>query len=1279
MVNTTQFYKTKIALAVVLSIGLSACGDSEGDAGSTSTSASTTTSDANQNTVDNQDELTGTVQGVVVDSNANPLAGVMVYLGAQETVTNAGGQYVFTDVAVTNVSGVNNEGNETANGLASTLVVTIGGTDEFLGALVTVTPQAQVNNTGGQGAVTGGNGASGSDGATCTPGAGGSTTSTDESTTTDSTTALTTTVTVTTTNTLVTGSVPPIYDVTEETETVVTDGGGSVVSESKVTTSSVGDGGSCTAGSGGSGGAGGNASNGSNSDTTIQTFIDGFTAEAGIAVLPMLNAGAYGYIRDCRTGQPLAETTNVLSLDFVATSSDVSTIIPGNGTQLTNSEHTATISADADGKFSLANLAANSTYTISAKEGWFITGSPTVSTASEGSSEFLGTIEACPVSFIDTDLTPGAPYIKSVAGSIGETTGADNTNFEYEVLSKGIDGTDGITLNFSEAISAADVDVADIVVTLAGNAEDTTQTTVEVASATLADDGKSLTVVLAEALGDEQRFSIWFPQHQYVDNKENAIVTGDTSAATDPVTPLDSVETSMSTTADAEDDLVIDTLFGDGPGSVELGIASDLFSQETGKVGYIRTRLCTYIAPPETPEGLTGEQLVKTLDAALLAVSPLWDNSGDTVDTTASNLNGQEDVLANRDTGERLQNRFGGTVTNDTAVIVGTVENATGISGAVVAGTGIGTVAATTLAADNSYRMPVTVTSHGTQVVVTPTGAFGVTGTPVTVTLEDKVAPTTILQENYELWAVESDYSGTTFDLGTGAVGGGGEVTEGVITGADGDPLIYIQQRHLSPTGADNRADRYEEFDAFAFATDLTILGDANPNPLYSAPGFAGWDERGNSLGVAFSETIATGAVAPLQSASVTVALTGVLNGLTTDVDGNLIVGVPDTANSGATTIPNTNEDLARFTVSDMVDYANNDHDEAIDFTNGSIVDTQGNLANANSAARVVIRDAMPAFVTAASWDGSNLVITFNETVVPDGDGAVKDTLVLTNLDDTTDDLDLELNDTLDFPVQGAYSLNTAGDELTVAVDASNISGLFQNGSNDVFLFDSDGDTVAENHLALNFDVIKDARGNSWETFDRDENPAFTVDAVAGGGDDRIGRYLVDAPRFMLHNDVGIFTITKQTLGYDDDVSPGTDDDGVVTVRFTFSHPIDLLDDNDSVNVGDQRSAFRLLLDGAQVADYSGSTTLTLDQANEIFQFDLDGPAFGNPAANFLNVGLGFEAAFSTDFKTIQVIMAETANTVIAGTSQVIFQSQIDSVITDEFLNNETYTVVNSN
>ncbi|MDO6505992.1 carboxypeptidase-like regulatory domain-containing protein [Colwellia sp. 4_MG-2023] len=1144
MVNKTQFYKTKVALAVVLSLGLAACGDSDGDA---NTSTSETVVEDNGGNTSEQAQGTGTVQGTVLDTNGLPVMGATVSLAGSTVTTDASGYYHFTSVPLSGVDGSNNT---TSNGSAYT--VTITGPDGYASGTVSVT-----------------------------------------------------------------------------TNNIQIDSGNN----------------------------GSNTEDSTNNGEQI-TWFDGFLAQAETANLPMFSAQVTGVLRDCNTGAALPAGVKV-ALDFTA----VTTTGTNGNSSVDLGVPTFTTVTGENGTFSFDALPTDSDLTL-AVEGYTSvtnTGTPTefelggVSTVSEGIVNNLGDMNVCMITSND-DVEP---YIASVAGSIDTIEAADN--YQYVVLSKGIDGTTGITLNFNEAMSAANFDASDVVVTKASGTA-SAQIELDVAlntdgtpNVTLAADGMSLTVVLADALDDGQRFSVWFPQWQYTDTSGNVIVTGDGSATSaDPLA----------------DNLIIDE-GADFGGSTEFGIASDVFSQQTGKIGYIRTRLCTYVPPSETPEGLTGEQLVKTLDSSLLAVSPLWDNDGDAGSTVISNLNGQENAVAGLDTGERLLNRFASTsitsIVNDTAVIVGSVENASGITATVVSGSG---TPGTATFSGNDFEFPITQTVHGAEFLLTPTGSFGVTGDTLTVTVEDKVAPTTILQENYELWALEADYSATTASAGTGAAGSGGEVTEGSITGDEGDPIIYIQPRHLSPTSSSNLSERYEEFSALEFSEK--IADGLNDNPLYSAPGYSAWTERGNSLGVAFSETIAVGTTSPLESASVDLTLTGVLNGLTTDIDGNLIVGTVDTA--GNTVIPKSGQDLARFTVADMVDFANNDHGEAIDFTNGSIVDTRGNLANANSAARVVIQDAMPPFVTAAYWDGSNVVMTFNETIVPVGSGANADTLIFKDLTAVGTDYSVTLSSTATFPAAGAYSLNTAGNELTLAVDATSISGLFQNGSNDIFLFDSNGDNDAENHVALNFDDIEDVQGNSWATFDRDENSALTVDSDADSTNDRFGRYLVDAPRFMVYNDVGIFTITKQTIGYSDaNATPAGDDDGIVTLRFTFSHPIDL----DGTAMGNA-------LDAVAIGGTFSGPTMTLDEANAILQLDLDGPANATLGqADFLNVGLTFSATFSSDYKTILIETAEGGEgtglaNIIAGTSQVVFQTQVDSEITDEFLNNETYTVVNS-
>jgi hypothetical protein len=73
-----------------------------------------------------------------MDTNGNPLKDVTVYLAGKTTKTDAGGIYVFNDVPVVNTTSSN-----VANSTANALQVTIAAPTGFLGATVTVTPQAQ--------------------------------------------------------------------------------------------------------------------------------------------------------------------------------------------------------------------------------------------------------------------------------------------------------------------------------------------------------------------------------------------------------------------------------------------------------------------------------------------------------------------------------------------------------------------------------------------------------------------------------------------------------------------------------------------------------------------------------------------------------------------------------------------------------------------------------------------------------------------------------------------------------------------------------------------------------------------------------------------------------------------------------------------------------------------------------------------------------------------------------------------------------------------------------
>jgi len=141
MINKSML--SMIAASAIL--GLTGCGDDSDNTRITTDTNTNTVTDNNSNRISN---AKGTVTGTVMDTNGNPLSGVSVSLVGQTTTTDTAGIYVFNDVAVTSTVNPN-----TAVG-GNQLQVTISAPTGYLGATVTVTPQAQqissdADNSGG--------------------------------------------------------------------------------------------------------------------------------------------------------------------------------------------------------------------------------------------------------------------------------------------------------------------------------------------------------------------------------------------------------------------------------------------------------------------------------------------------------------------------------------------------------------------------------------------------------------------------------------------------------------------------------------------------------------------------------------------------------------------------------------------------------------------------------------------------------------------------------------------------------------------------------------------------------------------------------------------------------------------------------------------------------------------------------------------------------------------------------------------------------------------------
>jgi len=127
--------------AAVLVAGFTGC--SSDTTNITEPSTSTSTTSGNNDTISTPK---GTVTGTVMDTNGNPISNVKVGLAGMSATTDASGIYVFNEVPVINTaSSVGLLANQTRH---NPLQVTITAPDGYMGATVTVTPEAQQISSG---------------------------------------------------------------------------------------------------------------------------------------------------------------------------------------------------------------------------------------------------------------------------------------------------------------------------------------------------------------------------------------------------------------------------------------------------------------------------------------------------------------------------------------------------------------------------------------------------------------------------------------------------------------------------------------------------------------------------------------------------------------------------------------------------------------------------------------------------------------------------------------------------------------------------------------------------------------------------------------------------------------------------------------------------------------------------------------------------------------------------------------------------------------------------
>ena len=1066
-----QFRKTKLALAVAMTVGLAACGV-DGDEGSTTTSNSNAQTDATQPVVTEKTGLTGTISGKVQDTNGRPVAGATVYFAGQETTTDAGGNYLFADVLVTNLQGNNDEGNnQNDDEIPSELTVTIAGPDGYIGAVVTVEPQAVVNNTGG------------SDG----------------------------------------------------------------------TNSS------------------------SSSTVTASTFVDGFHAEAGVAVIAEENSMITGYLR---VGDSTPAEGEVVYLDFTGYNATTQATVPNTqtGTSFTLAANEYTATTDANGYFMFENVPADSTFVLGV-QGKSITtadtdgsgvvatdGAINVATTLEQDENFIGTFQVVTNDFAVETRATYNPWVASVTGVLNPTVGVAGTAPDTNVYGDLNDGINKeVTINFSEALQV-DVFEADKVrvAQYAGSY-------IATDSVTLSDDGTSLTIVFTEELAPGTKFTVFIPQASSIDADGEALnITRNVSNNPTNTPP-----------------------YTDGSNTT---IVYDELTAITGKAKYVEVNLCTFIDGNSGVSDATASQVFNestTFDAGTVGLAGYSDafqdaeNSETNGDASASDiaqLNGQADTATKlKSLGDAVLNVIGDgetlddvdvdfpwitvftgtastyafnhitTATDDTTTAANTLFNASSSTAAFGADHGI----------DGSF--------DGEDIRVTFYDDFNVAAASADVELVDMLPPVTTLQENYNLYSV-AGYSQILSTAGEADYGNGGEVANDGSSATAGNPIIWVQPRHLQQKGTNNAAPARTAVNTYAALPNLAARLDTNETsglidsnteilgrPTYDRASYTAWAATSvsNEVGVDFSENVATTGTAPTTS-GISTGLSGFVanNNVQTDVDGQDLSAVLG-----------YDADLIQVTVSDVMNLANADNTGFVDFV-GAVRDTSDaeNVATAATNAKVIFRDAMPPLVTSAGWNGTELEMVFNEAVSITTATTVTLTQPLTGAD-----VAVTLDPTVAFTSNTGFQQSADGRTVTVNVSGvAGISAVFvgdvtaNDPTVDEFYYDDGGNSTADDqHAILRWDNINDANGNDWNTFttgaaDADGNGTTFTGYAA--------RYQVEAPQFLAVNELGAFTVTPQNIiGLSANGALDADGNFVLTLDFTHPIDVDLIDGADNV------------------------------------------------------------------------------------------------------------------
>ncbi|WP_119393194.1 carboxypeptidase-like regulatory domain-containing protein [Salinibius halmophilus] len=691
---------------------------------------------------------------------------------------------------------------------------------------------------------------------------------------------------------------------------------------------------------------------------TNVTFVDGFVAEAGVAVLPELKSSISGRLIDSSNGQPLPNVKVALDVDSVSGAVSVSNGVSGVQT-LYSSAALPTATADADGYFRFDNLPADTSFTL----------------ALENEVERSFDVKDLDPTSVNTDNEDIVTDLKQVMVDVTEFVD-DVAPYIVRVTNVIADGESGQIVRNSnqvELVFSEPVDVRDLTTVRASAFKDGTASRVPVIASQGSDktrlllsfESESASNTLEEVKGRE--IQIYIPRGVIVDTSslKNGLVGSNLNSSALKFTTSQSGEQDKNTAAHVRitlnnyDDLKLDNI------AVVPAQMGDDGSDPMQALDVIQKQSNSFADADDVKVGIQQLNVAEAkgrLDALLKAYTDKLGFDAALVETTVARVSVDTSPAGAAYFTARVIDSVSGE-TKKTAEVsfvnspLSVTENSA---------EGVNTFYVRTGASEVQEAL-VSKIEPGDILEITSYDSFGTPGEPVTLPLVDNVPPTTSLQFAYGTDPAENTTKVEFY-------GQGGELSS--YTGSQsqiGMPILPLTPRLLVEVDGTNNGPNDDAaqlrqlrklYNLNTVSADerLEVIGKPIIDPasgVYDRNAYRAFADNADlsaTVGVAFTESVDlvnTDLVTYSNSAAtVTPSDWKVANDIVaTDIGGEV-----------------SEVDLLQFSVPDIYQFAlEQSGDYIFDFT-GAVSDLAGNVTDTDTNAKIQIQDQMPPLVKTARY-----------------------------------------------------------------------------------------------------------------------------------------------------------------------------------------------------------------------------------------------------------------------------------------------------------------------